>query len=113
MKVSYCFLLNKEDIIITEVPAGSKGGGLKILGVIAIIAVVAVREALVVVMRLQRKFCYSLPPLDYKGLLVNCSIGLALFGTSLAISGMSELWLLAQKQILNKKKDIYFSRTYK
>ena len=36
--------LNEEDIIITEVPSGSKSGGAKILAAIAIVALTALRQ---------------------------------------------------------------------
>ena len=76
--------LNKEDIIITEVPSGAKGGGGKIIAAIAIVAVIAASGGF---------------GATATGFFANAAgTGLNAFGqlalglaTNLAISGMTEL----------------------
>ena len=76
--------LNKEDIIITEVPSGAKGGAGKIIAAIAIVAVIAASGG----------FAAG----GATGFFASASGGLNAFGqlalglaTNLAISGMTEL----------------------
>lgn len=70
--------LNSEDVIITEVPAGAKGGVGKIIAAIAI----------VVIMVTQPQF---LPAIVEGGKLTAFGVGLATTATNLALAGITEL----------------------
>lgn len=81
--------IGEEDIIITEVPAGSKGGGLKaVLGVVIFVAaVVASGGGFAATFGSFAKFGAAITSMT------PFQAGLALFGTSLAMAGISEMMM--------------------
>ncbi len=75
--------LNNEDIIITEVPAGSKSAGSKILAAIAIITVAIL---------LPGSFTAALTGTSTQGALVaSATVGLTMVAVNLAIAGITQL----------------------
>lgn len=75
--------LNNEDIIITEVPAGSKSAGSKILAAIAIITVAIL---------LPGSFTAALTGSSTQGALVaTATVGLTMVALNLAIAGITQL----------------------
>ena len=81
--------IGEEDIIITEVPAGSKGGGLKtVLGIVLVVtALVGAGGGFAATFGSMKGFAAAV-----KGMSI-FQAGLALVGTSLAMAGISEMMM--------------------